>query len=51
MTSRVVHAWQKQVSPVSVDLYNFGSSLLLKDDRHIAVMIIKYLMTPIYYID
>jgi len=30
-------------------LHYFTSCLLLKDDRDIAVMIIKYLMTPIYY--
>jgi len=31
-------------------LHYFTSCLLLKDDRYIAVVIIKYLMTPIYYI-
>jgi hypothetical protein len=51
MTSHNSPCLAIKVSPISVDLYNFASSLLLKDDRDIAAMIIKYLMTPVYYND
>jgi hypothetical protein len=36
--------------PFVFEYLHYFSCLLLKDDRDIAVVIIKYLMTPVYYI-